>query len=190
MRQLNAWLYMTLDGVVEAPENWVVPDEEMFDEQTALYARSDALLLGRRTFDVFAASWPERGSEVPNADWMNETPKFVATSAPLGLTWNNTSVLDGDIVETVARLKQGPGGAITLNGSTELLRTLLVAGLVDELRLFVQPVLVGSGRRLFDAAGSALDLGLRASRAYKSGSVSLTYGFPQPDEGTARPRRS
>jgi dihydrofolate reductase len=73
MRKLKAWLYMTLDGVVEAPENWVIPDDEMFAEQTADYAASDALLLGRRTYEVFAASWPQRGSDVPNADWMNNT---------------------------------------------------------------------------------------------------------------------
>jgi hypothetical protein len=74
MRKLSAWLYVTLDGVVEAPEKWVMPDEEMFEEQTADYAASDALLLGRRTYEVFAASWLQRGSDVPNADWMKTTP--------------------------------------------------------------------------------------------------------------------
>jgi dihydrofolate reductase len=97
VRKLKAWQYVTLDGVVEAPENWVMPDEKMFDEQTADYAGSDALLLGRRTYEIFAASWPQRGSDVPNADWMNNTRKYVASttsSRPNGRTrscWKATS---------------------------------------------------------------------------------------------------
>jgi dihydrofolate reductase len=73
MRKINAWLYVTLDSVIEAPEKWVIADDDMFGAMEADYAKSDALLLGRRTYETFAASWPERGSEVPNADWMNNT---------------------------------------------------------------------------------------------------------------------
>ena len=106
MRKLKAWLYVTLDGVVEAPEKWVMPDDEMFKEQTADYAASDALLLGRRTYEVFAASWPQRGSDVPNADWMNNTQKYVASTSLESSEWQNTTVLEGDISEAVSRLKQ------------------------------------------------------------------------------------
>lgn len=74
MRKLNAWIYVALDGVVEAPENWVIPDDEMFGANETDYAAADALLLGRRTYEVFAASWPQRSSDVANADWMNGTP--------------------------------------------------------------------------------------------------------------------
>ena len=175
MRKLKAWQYVTLDGVVEAPENWVMPDEKMFEEQTADYAASDALLLGRRTYEIFAASWPQRGSEVPNADWMNNTRKYVASTTLESPEWENTTVLDGDAGEAVSRLKQEDGGTITLNGSATRLRSLLGAGLVDELRLFVHPVAVGSGQRLFESVQALGPMKLSECRAYDNGVVSLTY---------------
>jgi dihydrofolate reductase len=175
MRKLRAWQYVTLDGVVEAPENWVMPDEQMFEEQTAGYAGSDALLLGRRTYEIFAASWPQRGSDVPNADWMNNTRKYVASTTVESPEWQNTTVLEGDVSEAVSRLKQEDGEAITLNGSATLLRSLLGAGLVDELQLFLHPVVVGSGHRLFENGEALGALKLSECRAYESGVVSLTY---------------
>lgn len=175
MRKLRAWLYMTLDGVVEAPEKWVMPDEEMFEAQTADYATSDALLLGRRTYEVFAASWPQRGSNVPNADWMNSTHKYVASTSLESPEWQNTRVLEGDVNEAVARLKQEDGEAITLNGSATLLRSLLVAGLVDELRILLHPVVLGTGHRLFDDVENLGAFALAECRAYDNGVVSLSY---------------
>jgi dihydrofolate reductase len=175
MRKLSAWQYVTLDGVVEAPENWVMPDEQMFEEQTAGYAASDALLLGRRTYEVFAASWPQRGSDVPNAYWMNNTQKYVASMTLESPEWQNTTVLDGDVSEAVSRLKQEDGETITLNGSATLLRSLLVSGLVDELRLFLHPVVLGSGERLFADASDRVALRLADSHAYENGVVSLTF---------------
>ena len=175
MRKLKAWTYVTLDGVVEAPETWVLPDEEMFAEQTAGYAASDALLLGRRTYEVFAAAWPQRGSEDANADWMNDTRKYVASTTLESPEWQNTTVLTGDVSEAVSRLKEEEGGSITLNGSATLLRTLLSAGLVDELRLFLHPVVLGSGDRLFDDAEDRVVLELSDFHVYDNGVVSLTY---------------
>jgi dihydrofolate reductase len=175
MRKLKAWLYVTLDGVVEAPENWVMPDEEMFAEQTANYAASDALLLGRRTYEVFAASWPQRGSDVPNADWMNNTQKYVASTTLESPEWQNTTVLEGDVSEAVSRLKQEDGETITINGSATLLRSLLSAGLVDELRLLLHPVALGSGDRLFDNVEDRIALKLTECHPYDKGVVSLTY---------------
>jgi dihydrofolate reductase len=179
MRELRAWLYVTLDGVVEAPENWVMPDDQMFEEQTADYAASDALLLGRRTYEVFAASWPQRGSDVPNADWMNNTRKYVASRTLESPEWQNTTVLEGDVSEAVSRLKQEDGETITLNGSATLLRSLLRAELVDELRLLLHPVVLGSGHRLFDDGEHLGALKLAECHAYENGVVSLTY---QPTE--------
>jgi dihydrofolate reductase len=175
MRKLKAWLYVTLDGVVEAPENWVMPDDEMFAEQTADYAASDALLLGRRTYEVFAASWPQRGSHVPNADWMNNIRKYVASTTLESPEWQNTMVLQGDVREVVSRLKQEDGETITLNGSATLLRSLLGAGLVDELRLLLHPIVLGSGDRLFGEAQDRVALALAECHAYGNGVVSLTY---------------
>jgi dihydrofolate reductase len=179
MRKLRAWLYMTLDGVVEAPETWVMPDDEMYAEQTADYAASDALLLGRRTYEVFAASWPQRGSDVPNADWMNNTQKYVASTTLESPEWQNTAVLEGDVSEAVSRLKQDDGETITLNGSAALLRSLLRAELVDELRLLLHPVVLGSGERLFDNREGLGALKLAECHAYDNGVVSLSY---QPTE--------
>lgn len=175
MRKLKAWQYVTLDGVVEAPERWVMPDDGMFEEQTADYASSDALLLGHRTYEIFAAAWPQRGSDVPNADWMNNTQKYVASTTLEAPDWQNTTVLQGDVNEAVARLKQEAGQAITLNGSATLLRSLLGAGLVDELRLLLHPIVLGSGARLFDDTPDQLTLRLIGCHAYYSGVVALTY---------------
>lgn len=175
MRNLKAWLYITLDGVVEAPEKWVMPDEQMFEEQTTGYAASDALLLGRRTYEVFAAAWPQRGSEVPNADWMNTTQKYVASRTLESPEWQNTTVLGGDVREAVARLKEEDGGTITLNGSATLLRSLLGAGLVDELCLFLHPFALGSGDRLFSELDDRISLTLAECHPYDSGVVSLAY---------------
>jgi dihydrofolate reductase len=175
MRKLKAWLYMTLDGVVEAPEKWVMPDDEMFAEQTADYAASDALLLGRRTYEIFAASWPQRGSNVPNADWMNNTRKYVASTTLESPEWHNTTVLEGDVDDAVARLKQEDGAAITINGSATLVRSLLTAGVLDELQLLLHPVVLGSGHRLFDDAEDRVALALTECHAYDNGVVSLSH---------------
>jgi dihydrofolate reductase len=175
MRKLNAWLFVTLDSVIEAPEKWVIADDEMFGAVEADYAKSDALLLGRRTYETFAASWPQRGSEVPNADWMNNTRKYVASTTLGSLEWNNSTVIEGDVAEAVARLKEEDGKDIMVNGSGALIRTLLRDNLLDELRLFVHPVVVGSGIRLFDDESDPAELALTDSHAYANGVVSLTY---------------
>jgi dihydrofolate reductase len=175
MRKLNAWLYVTLDSVIEAPENWVIADDDMFGAMEADYANSDALLLGRRTYEKFAASWPQRGSEVANADWMNNTRKYVASTTLKSPEWNNTTVIEGDVAEAVARLKQEDGKDIMVNGSGALVRTLMRDQLVDELRLFVHPVVVGSGIRLFDDESDPVELALTDSHPYGNGVVSLTY---------------
>jgi dihydrofolate reductase len=175
MRKINAWLYVTLDSVIEAPEKWVIADDDMFGAMEADYAKSDALLLGRRTYDTFAASWPERGSEVPNADWMNNTRKYVASTTLKSPKWNNSTVIEGDVAEAVARLKLEDGTDIMVNGSGALVRTLMRNHLLDELRLFLHPVVVGSGRRLFDDESDPVELALVGSHAYESGVISLTY---------------
>jgi dihydrofolate reductase len=175
MRRINAWLFVTLDGVIEAPENWVIADDEMFGAMQTDYAKSDALLLGRRTYETFAASWPERGSEIPNADWMNNTRKYVASTTLESPEWNNSTVIEGDVAEAIGRLKLEDGKNIMVNGSGALVRTLMRDHLLDELRLFVHPVVVGPGRRLFDAESDAVELALVDSHVYDNGVISLTY---------------
>lgn len=139
------------------------------------YANSDALLLGRRTYETFAASWPQRGSEVANADWMNNTRKYVASTTLKSPQWNNSTVIDGDVAEAVVRLKQEDGKDIIVNGSGALIRTLMRDHLLDELRLFLHPVVVGSGIRLFDHESEPVELALTDSHAYDNGVVALTY---------------
>jgi dihydrofolate reductase len=175
MRKINAWLFVTLDSVIEAPEKWVMADDDMFEAIEADYAKSDALLLGRRTYETFAASWPERGSDVPNADWMNNTRKYVASTTLKSPEWNNSTVIEGDVSEAVARLKLEDGKDIMVNGSGALVRTLMRNHLLDELRLFLHPVVVGSGRRLFDDESDSVELALVGLHAYENGVISLTY---------------
>jgi dihydrofolate reductase len=176
MRNLNARLFVTLDSVIEAPENWVKADDDMFEAMEADYAQSDALLLGRRTYETFAASWPQRGSEVPNADWMNKTRKYVASTTLKSPEWNNSVVIEGDVVEAVKRLKKEEGKDILVNGSGALVRTLISAHLIDELRLLVHPIVVGSGLRLFDDTSDPVELALADSHSFANGVVALTYG--------------
>jgi dihydrofolate reductase len=192
MRDINAWLFVTLDGVVEAPENWVLPDDEMFAAQEADYAEADALLLGRRSYEVFAASWPQRGSDIPNADWMNTTRKYVASTSLESPEWQNSTVIEGDVAEALVRLKSEEGKDIMVNGSATLVRSLLRDRLLDELRLYVHPVVAGSGARLFEDGGDPLDLALADSHAYENGVISLTYrpaGASEPDAGTWKARQ-
>ena len=174
MRKVNAWLYVTLDGVMEAPENWVIPDDEMFGANETDYAAADVLLLGRRTYEVFAASWPQRSSDVANADWMNNTPKFVASTTLTSLDWQNSTLIEGDVSEAISRLKQEEGKNILVNGSATLVRSLLRDNLLDELRLFVHPIVLGSGERLFDGGGQ-VKLKLAHIHTYDNGVASLTY---------------
>lgn len=175
MRNLNARLFVTLDGVIEAPESWVKADDDMFAAMEADYAQSDALLLGRRTYETFAASWPQRGSEVPNADWMNETRKYVVSTTLTSPEWNNSVVIEGDVVEGVKRLKQEEGKDIIVNGSGALVRTLIDNHLLDELRLLVHPVVVGSGLRLFDDTSNPAELALVDAHSFGNGVMALTY---------------
>jgi dihydrofolate reductase len=175
MRHINAWIYVTLDGVMEAPENWVIPDDEMFGAMETDYAAADALLLGRRTYEVFAASWPQRSSDEANADWMNNTPKFVVSTTLTSVEWHNSTLIGGDVREAVSELKKEDGKNIMVNGSATLVRSLLRDNLLDELRLFVHPVVIGSGGRLFEDGGDQITLGLADTHTYENGVVSLTY---------------
>ena len=175
MRNVNARLFVTLDSVIEAPEHWVEADDEMFAAMERDYAQSDALLLGRRTYETFAASWPQRGSEVPNAEWMNTTRKYVASRTLESPEWNNSSVIEGDVAEAVKRLKREDGKDILVNGSGALVRTLIRDHLLDELRLLVHPVVVGSGTRLFNGESDPAELALADSHAYANGVIELTY---------------
>ncbi len=152
-----------------------MPGDDKFEYKFAELFEADAQLVGRVTYESFAGAWPERTGEF--ADRMNAMPKHVVSSTlaePLG--WQNSTLLRGDPVESVRALKAGEGGAILLPGSRTLVQALMVAGLVDELRLMVFPVILGSGRRLFpDDAPDKIRVELVDLRAFENGVTLQTY---------------
>jgi dihydrofolate reductase len=175
MRKLVAGLAMSLDGVVDSPSNWVAFDDEMGAVIGAGIARSDAVLLGRRTYLEFAELWPKQGNDVPMAKFLNNTPKYIASSTLDSLEWANSSLVTGDLVEEVTRLKQRPGKNILMPGSPRLVRSMLREGLLDELSLMIAPVVVGSGARLFDELTERVPLELTESATLSTGVLSVSY---------------
>jgi dihydrofolate reductase len=149
-RKVVAGFFVSLDGVAEAPDRFVTAwDDETDAHGVELIETQDAVVLGRRTYDEWAAFWP--GSDIqPFASFINAVPKYVATSTPLEREWTNARVIEGGLVDFVRDLKGRPGGDIGVHGSISVARTLLAADVVDELRLVVAPTVAGSGRRLLD----------------------------------------
>jgi dihydrofolate reductase len=149
-RKVVAGYFLSLDGVAEAPDRFFTAwDDETDASGAELIADQDAVLLGRRSYDEWAEFWP--GSEIePFASFINAVPKYVATSTPLEREWTNSRVIDGGLVDFVRHLKGRPGGDIGVHASISVTRTLLAAGLVDELRLVIAPTIAGSGQRLFE----------------------------------------
>lgn len=184
MRKLIEATFVTLDGVISdtvpstaphaSPEKWGAP---YWDDEHAGYARdllfaSDALLLGRVTYEGFVQSWPSRTGDF--ADRINSLPKYVASRTLEGpLKWNAT-LIEGDVADEVARLKQQPGENILKYGTGELDRTLLQRNLVDEFHFWMFPVAIGSGRRLFNGIDTT-HLKLVDTTRFGSGIVVLTY---------------
>ena len=161
MRKLVVGTFVTLDGVMQAPGGpnedrdggfqhggWLVPyfDEKFGEIMTEWTKRADAFLLGRKTYEMFADSWPK---STDPAEALNIRPKFVASRTLDTLTWNNSILLKGDVVEEVAKLKAQEGGEIQVHGSGNLIQTLLQHDLVDTLRIWQFPVVLGTGKRLF-----------------------------------------
>ena len=176
--------FVSLDGVMEAPgggegfkyDGWTFEIERGDDgnrfklDETM---ESDALLLGRRTYEGFAAAWPERDGEF--ADKFNTMPKFVVSSTLKDPEWNNTTVLEGDVAESVAKLKQDFDGTIVVHGSAQLAQALIDNDLVDELRLMVFPVVLGQGKRLYGTTGDKKPLKLAESKTVGDGVAILVY---------------
>lgn len=172
MRKLIVTEFLTLDGVYEEATPWrsgYEPDDGPFKRDELF--ESGALLLGRVTYEGFARYWPTATGAF--AERMNALPKFVASTTLKTADWNAT-ILDGDVVAAVQELKQHDGGNLLVYGSGTLIQTLLRHGLVDELRLMVFPLVLGSGKRLF-AGGDRLPMQLTATRDMGDGVLLLTY---------------
>jgi dihydrofolate reductase len=184
MRKLIAVELISLDGVIEAPEGWAFSysNEEMEAANAKGMDASDALLLGRVTYEQMAAFWPEQPGGTPMVDYINSVRKFVVSSTLTEAGWNNSTLLRENALENIAELKRRPGKNITVIGSAALVRSLLKAGLLDELRLMVHPVVLGGGKRLFED-GEQGTLDLASSEAFATGVVSLAYR-PSGEEGS------
>jgi dihydrofolate reductase len=152
MGKITAGLFISLDGVVEAPDQWHFPyfNEEMGAAVEATLGVADALLFGRKTYDSFAGAWPEReaagGEDAGMARALGDARKIVVSNQKLEFTWRNSEQLEGGLVEAVTALKNEPGGNIALSGSVSVVRQLPAAGLLDELHLLVHPIAVRKGR--------------------------------------------
>jgi dihydrofolate reductase len=174
MRKVIVSEFLTLDGVMEAPEKWVGPFQSAEIETLKIdeMKEVDALLVGASTYQIFADSWPSRNGVL--ADQMNGIRKYVVTSSNNDLVWNNSRLLRGDIERAVSAVKEQPGEDILVAGSNRLAQTLLKCHLVDELRLLVYPVVLGVGRRLF-AHDIPLTLTPLDTKTFDRGVVFLRY---------------
>ena len=184
MGKIVATEYVSLDGVVEAPggfedfelAGWTFEidrGEEFEKFKLDETLNSEALLLGRVTYEIFAASWPSMEGQV--ADKLNAMPKYVVSSTLENPEWNNSTVLEGDVVEAVSRLRHELDGEIVVHGSPRLTQTLLEHDLVDELRMMVFPVVLGRGKRLFGETSDKKRLSLSDSKTVGDGVTVLVY---------------
>ena len=188
MRKLVVGTFLTVDGVMQAPGGpdedreggfnhggWSVNywDDVMGQIIVESTLQAGALLLGRKTYDIFAAHWPLVSGDDPVAAKLNSMPKYVASRTLDEVTWNNSTLIRGDVAEAVAELKGQPGGEIQVTGSGDLIQTLIEHDLVDEYRLWVFPVVLGEGKRLFatGAVPAALNWSTRRPPAPASPSI-------------------
>ena len=191
MRKITAGLFISLDGVVEAPDEWHFPyfNEEMGAAVDATLGAADTILFGRKTYDSFAEAWPGReaaGAEDAGlAKTLGDARKMVVSNQRLEFTWRNSEQLKGDLIQAVTALKNQPGdGAIALSGSVSVVRQLLAGGLLDELHLLVHPIAVRKGMRLFDEGATPIPLTLLSAETFKTGVLHLVYG-PAESPGAA-----
>ncbi|KAA1188668.1 dihydrofolate reductase family protein [Paenibacillus sp. B2(2019)] len=178
-RKIVAGLFMSLDGVVDSleasPKKW--GSNEMNETIAAGVAQADTVLLGPRTYKMLAQFWQHQSDDLPMARFLNHSDKYLVSSTITEdmLEWQPASLIKGNLFEEIMELKQQPGKNIQIPGSPKLVRSLLQNGLLDELRLNICPVVVGSGMRLFDEITNQVPLHLVDSKAYSNGVVGLTY---------------
>jgi dihydrofolate reductase len=189
--QLTVTTFLSVDGVYQGPGGpnedrsggfdrggWLVPhfDEATGEFMDSIFANVDAFLLGRRTYEIFAASWPNATDpDDPVATKLNTLPKYVASTTLTDPAWANSRVIEGDVADAVRDLKKQEGGELQVHGSGQLVRFLLEHDLVDRLNLLVFPVIVGAGRRLFSDSGMATGLALEESLTTPSGVTISVY---------------
>jgi dihydrofolate reductase len=190
MRKLIATTMVSLDGVMQAPGGpqedpsggfafggWTFPfwDDDPNRSMNGLDGKDRELVLGRRTYEIFEAYWPYQAADNPIAQTLNADKKHVASRTLKTLHWNNSTLLGGDVVAAVAALKAAPGLDLQIIGSGNLIQTLQAASLIDEYNVWTFPVVLGRGKRLFEAGTKAGALRLAASRTSSTGVVMSTY---------------
>jgi dihydrofolate reductase len=175
MRKIVSGLFVSLDGVFSDANDWMGPwfSPELGQAVGSMIGAQDAMLLGRQTYSEFAAHWPHQEGEM--AENMNGSVKYVVSSTLESADWQNTTLIRGDVVTAVTALKERNGKNIGMTGSGTLVRWLLREGLLDELHLFVFPVVLGSGKHLFDGEKDRLPLKLISSETYGNSVLHLTY---------------
>jgi dihydrofolate reductase len=175
MGSIKSGLFISLDGVIESPETWHFDywNDEMGAAVGALMEGNDAMLLGRKTYDGFAEYWPKADPADPMTGQMNGAQKYVVSNTLTEATWENSTIVSGDVKAELTRLKQDK--QIGTTGSAVLVRWLLEQELVDELHLLVHPVVIGKGQKLFEG-GEKVPLKLLSSATFTTGVVHLVYG--------------
>lgn len=170
--------FITLDGVIEDP-SWTMGypfDPKMGEAIGSIMGSSEGLLLGRRTFEMFAPAWSARTAEQdPGAPFMNESPKYVVSTTLQHAEWNNSTIIGPYRADAIRDLKERLDGNLYVSGSGTLVRAMLADGLVDELHLFVFPLTLGAGQRLFADGGPNAKFEFAGAKAYESGVLYLTY---------------
>ncbi|MDQ3654347.1 MAG: dihydrofolate reductase family protein [Chloroflexota bacterium] len=177
MRNIILAEFISLDGVMEAPEQWHFPfiDEEIGKSMHDEIFTIEALLLGRVTYDIYAATWPARDDGQGVAGHFNSIPKYVVSTTLESAGWNNSHLIRGNVAEEIDKLKRLPGGDIVIHGSADLANSLMRENLIDEYRLMIHPVVVGRGKRLFADDTNLPALSLVDTKTYNTGVVVLTY---------------
>jgi len=190
MRKLVVQTFVTLDGVMQAPggagedpsggftyEGWLVPffDEAMGEQVTEWFVGAEDFLLGRRTYEIFYASWPKMLSDDPVSQGLNFKPKHVASRTLTSVEWETADLLGDDVPGAIRALKEKDGGELQVHGSAGLIQTLLAEDLIDELRLIVFPVALGQGKRLFGEGTIPRSWRLLSSKTTPTGAVMAAY---------------
>jgi dihydrofolate reductase len=176
MRKITAGMFITLDGVIEAPEKWNPPyyDDEMNQAVQRALADADLHLYGRRSYELFRGVFTGPGAP-PHAAVMTGAPKAVVSTTLTDPDWGPTTLISGDVATELVKLKQQPGRNIAVGASGTLVRFLLAEGLLDELLLLVHPVVVGAGKRLFEGGSAQVPFSLLDARPHRNGVVALRY---------------
>lgn len=176
MGKIVSNFFISLDGVVESPDKWHFP--YFNDEMGAAVGRGSesagAFLMGRVLYEQWASYWPHQGDDVPFASFINNVPKYVVSNTLTSATWNNTTIVSGDVAGRLREIEAETDGDVAMSGSATLVRWLLANGLLDELRLLVHPIAVGHGQRLFEDTPT-YPLRLTRHETFQTGVLNLTY---------------